>query len=134
MLTGLDLVKWQIRIAAGIPLSFTQEQIVRRGCVIECRINAAAPGTVKTLHVPGGPFVRFDTFLVAGAEVTPYYDALLGKLVVCAGTREEALRKMKAALCELVIAGVPTNQEEQLGILRSAAFENGSYDLGYWGR
>ena len=134
MLTGLDLVKWQIRIAAGIPLSFTQEQIVRRGCVIECRINAAAPGTVKTLHVPGGPFVRFDTFLVAGTEVTPYYDALLGKLIVCAGTREEALRKMKAALCELVISGVPTNQEEQLGILRSAAFENGSYDLGYWGR
>lgn len=134
MLTGLDLVKWQIRIAAGIPLNFKQEQVVRRGCVIECRINAAAPGTVKTLHVPGGPFVRFDTFLVAGTAVTPYYDALLGKLIVSAGTREEALRKMKAALCELVVSGVPTNQEEQLGILRSAAFENGSYDLGYWGR
>lgn len=134
MLTGIDLVKWQIRVAAGIPLSFSQEQIPQDGSVIECRINATAPGTVETLHVPGGPFVRFDTYLVSDMVITPYYDSLLGKLIVQAGTREEALRKMKAALCELLIAGVPNNLEEQLSIISSSAFENGTYDLGFWGR
>lgn len=134
MLTRLDLVKWQIRIAAGIPLGFTQEQVSMCGCVIECRINALAPGTVRNVHIPGGPFVRFDTYLVPGTVVTPYYDSLLGKLIVCAGTRDEALRKMRAALCELVIDGVPTNTAEQLDALGSKAFENGAYNLGFLGR
>ena len=74
-------------------------------------------GTVTVLHVPGGPFVRFDTYLVAGLTVSPYYDSLLGKLIVRAGTREEAVRKMKAALCELVIEGVETNIAEQLELV-----------------
>ena len=129
MLTYIDLVKWQIRVAAGIPLNFTQEDIPLRGCAIECRINARAPGTVELLHVPGGPFVRFDTCLTAGTAVTPYYDPLLGKLIVYAGTREETLRKMKAALCELVIEGVETNLEEQLQLLSREEFMDGSYDL-----
>lgn len=129
MLTRMDLVKWQIRVAAGIPLNFTQDDIVLKGCAIECRINALAPGRVSLLHVPGGPFVRFDTCLVSGAQVTPYYDALLGKLIVYAGTREETLRKLKAALCELVIDGVPHNLEEQLRLLEDRRFMDGSYDL-----
>lgn len=128
-LTNIDLVKWQIRVAAGIPLNVTQEDISFRGCALECRINALAPGKVEMLHIPGGPFVRFDTCLVSGAAVTPYYDALLGKLIVYSSTREETLRKMRAALCELVIDGVPNNLEEQLQLLNDSRFEAGTYDL-----
>lgn len=129
MLTGIDLVKWQIRIAAGIELSFTQEDVRMNGSAIECRINAASCGTLSMLHVPGGPSVRFDTSLVEGTVVSPYYDSLLGKLIVFAKTREEALRKMRAALCELVIEGIPTNIEEQLRIVEDERFTSGDYDL-----
>lgn len=130
-LTGLDLVKWQIRVSSGVELSFTQEDIDMSGCAIECRINAMSPGKVEFLHVSGGPFVRFDTYLMTGSEVTPYYDQLLGKLIVYASSREEALRKMKAALCELVIDGVPNNIEEQIGIVGSDAFMSGKYNIGF---
>ena len=129
MLTGLDLVKWQIRVAAGVPLAFGQPDVRLHGSAMECRINARGCGTVKLLHVPGGPFVRFDTCLTAGTAVTPYYDGLLGKLAVCAGTREEALRKLRAALCELVIEGVDTNVEEQLRLVEDERFTSGHYDL-----
>lgn len=131
-LTGIDLVKWQIRTAAGIPLNFKQESISMKGSTIECRINAKAPGKVNFLHVPGGPFVRFDTYLMTGMTVSPFYDSLLGKLIVQAGTREEALRKMRAALCELVIDGVPNNIEEQIDIVGSPAFCDGSYNLDFF--
>lgn len=130
-LTGIDIVKWQIRIAAGIPISFRQQDIDISGVAIECRINASAPGKVRFLHVPGGPFVRFDTFLMAGTEVTPYYDPLLGKLIVYSPLREEAIRKLKAALCELVIDGVPNNIKEQIALVGSEAFMDGSYDLSF---
>ncbi|MGM9660391.1 MAG: acetyl/propionyl/methylcrotonyl-CoA carboxylase subunit alpha [Faecousia sp.] len=133
MLTGFDLVKWQIRIAAGIPLDFTQSDVRLSGCAIECRINAKSCGTVQMLHVPGGPAVRFDTCLMAGIPVTPYYDSLLGKLVVYAKTREETLRKLRAALCELVIQGVSTNLEQQLNIVDDDRFTSGSYDLTFMG-
>ena len=129
MLTGIDLVKWQIRLAAGIPLRTLQRQIRTRGSSIECRINAGGCGRIDVLHVPGGPAVRFDTYLVPHTEIVPYYDALLGKLIVYAGTREEAIRKMRAALCELVIEGVPTNIAEQLGIISDERFISGQYDL-----
>ena len=133
MLTGIDLVKWQIRIAAGIPLNFTQKDVKMKGSAIECRINAGSCGTLKMLHVPGGPSVRFDTCLVAGTVVSPYYDSLLGKLIVYAKTREETLRKMRAALCELVIDGIATNIEEQLGIVEDELFTSGNYDLTFMG-
>ena len=133
MLTGIDLVKWQIRIAAGIPLNFTQRDIRLNGSAIECRINAGGCGTLKMLHVPGGPSVRFDTSLIEGTVVSPYYDSLLGKLIVFARTREETLRKMRAALCELVIDGIPTNIEEQLRIVEDERFTSGSYDLSFMG-
>ena len=133
MLTGFDLVKWQIRIAAGIPLSFTQEDVRFTGSAIECRINALRCGTLKMLHVPGGPCVRFDTCLIEGTSANPYYDSLLGKLIVQAKTREEALRKLSASLCELVIDGIETNIEEQLHIVEDERFTSGNYDLTFMG-
>lgn len=133
MLTGVDLVKWQIRIAAGIPLSFTQKDIRLKGSAIECRINAQSCGKLEMLHIPGGPSVRFDTCLIEGMTVSPYYDSLLGKLIVFAKTREEALRKVRASLCELVIKGIPTNIEEQLRIVEDERFTSGNYDLTFMG-
>ena len=133
MLTGIDIVKWQIRIAAGININFSQEDISLSGCAIECRINAKSCGTLEMLHVPGGPFVRFDTCLVAGTAVTPYYDSLIGKLIVHATTREQALRKLRAALCELVIEGISANTEEQLRTVEDERFISGSYDLTFMG-
>ncbi|MBP1581183.1 MAG: acetyl-CoA carboxylase biotin carboxylase subunit [Oscillospiraceae bacterium] len=133
MLTGMDLVKWQIRIAAGIPLELKQEEVRLDGSAIECRINAQGCGKLGLLHVPGGPNVRFDSCLIPGTVVTPYYDSLLGKLIVRAGTREEALRKMKAALCELVAEGISTNIEEQLALISDERFMSGSYDLTFMG-
>jgi len=129
MLAKLDLVKWQIRTAAGVPLRFAQGDVALKGSAIECRINALAPGKLGMLHVPGGPFVRFDTYLVPGVEISPYYDPLIGKLIVHALTREEAVRKMKAALCELVIEGIPTNIGEQLRLVSDPRFMSGDYDL-----
>ena len=129
MLTKIDLVKWQIRTAAGVDINFDQKDVMLNGSSVECRINARSPGTLSMLHVPGGPYVRFDTYLVTGVQVSPYYDSLLGKLIVYAGTREEAMRKMKAALCELVIDGIETNIAEQLEIVSDKRFMSGNYDL-----
>ena len=125
--TGVDIVKWQIRIAAGVPLDFTQKDIRVQGAAIECRVNATGCGTVDFLHVPGGPWVRFDTALYQGCEVPPYYDPMIGKMIVYAGTREETIRKMESAMCELVIKGVPVNIESQLEILGDPAFRAGTY-------
>ena len=133
MLVGVDLVKWQIRVAAGIPLNFEQKDISICGAALECRINARNCGTLRMLHVPGGPSVRFDSYLVEGTKVSPYYDSLLGKLIVYAKTREEMLRKMRAALCELVIDGIETNVEEQLRIVEDERFISGDYDLTFMG-
>ena len=129
MLTMIDLVKWQIRVAAGVELYITQDDVRTIGCAIECRINALTPGTINMIHVPGGPHVRFDSYLFIGDQVPPYYDSLVGKLIVYARERDEAVRKMKAALCELVIGGIETNIREQLEIVSADAFMDGSYDL-----
>jgi acetyl-CoA carboxylase biotin carboxylase subunit len=125
--TGIDIVKWQIRIAAGVPLAFSQETVALSGHSIECRINAMSAGQVTFLHAPGGPKVRFDSALLSGCAVTPYYDPLLGKVVVHAGTREEAIRKMYAALCELVIEGVPSDIDDRIETLNDPAFRRGEY-------
>ena len=136
---NIDLVKWQIRIAAGVPFPYEQEDVHMQGHSIECRINAENPaenfrpssGTVSFLHVPGGPRVRFDTALYTGCTVPPYYDSLLGKLIVHASTREKAIRKMQAALAELVISGVDTNIELHMDILAEHAFQSGAYTTDY---
>lgn len=127
LVTGVDIVKWQIRIAAGVPLDFTQEDIRVEGAAIECRINALGAGKVNFFIMPGGPGVRFDTFLYQGYEVPPYYDSMLGKLIVYSSTREEAIRKMQSALCELVIDGTQNNIESQIAIVRDPGFKAGRY-------
>lgn len=129
MLTRLDLVKLQIRIAAGIPLSFQQSDVNLSGAAIECRVNARACGKVRALHIPGGPDVRFDTYLTPETVVSPWYDSLVGKLITYAATRDEALRKMRAALCELVIDGIETNVDEQLELISDERYISGNYDL-----
>lgn len=127
-ISGIDIVKWQIRIACEVPLEMKQEDIRLNGHAMECRINARSTGKVEFLHIPGGGRVHFDTALMQGLEIVPYYDSMLGKLIVHAPTREEAIRKMEAALCEMVIVGVETNVEEQLKLVRSKAFHEGAYD------
>jgi acetyl-CoA carboxylase biotin carboxylase subunit len=135
MVTGIDLVKWQIRIAAGQPLQFSQKDISMQGVAIECRINAEDPaqnfrpscGRVSLLHIPGGPWVRLDTALYQDYVVPPYYDSMIAKLIVHAKTREEAIRKMQAALCEMVIEGVDHNSELQMEILSDERFYSGEY-------
>ena len=135
MVTGYDLVKWQIRIAAGQKLEFSQKDVHLNGHAIECRINAENPelnfrpscGRVTLLHVPGGPWVRFDTALYQDYFVPPYYDSMIGKLIVFAKTREEAIRKIQAALCELVIEGVDHNSELHMELLNDPEFKSGDY-------
>ena len=127
LVTGVDIVKWQIRIAAGVPLDFTQEDIHVHGAAIECRINALGPGKVDFFHTPGGPWVRFDTFLYQGYDIPPYYDSMLGKMIVYSSTREEAIRKMQSALCELVVGGTKNNIEDQIEIIRDERFKKGDY-------
>lgn len=133
--TDIDLVKWQLRVAAGVAFPYSQEHLglPKRAHAIECRINAEGPdyrpscGTVSYLHTPNGPWVRFDSALYPGAEVPPYYDSMLGKLIVRAGTREEAIRKMRSALTELEIEGVEENSGLQLDILANEEFLSGIY-------
>jgi acetyl-CoA carboxylase biotin carboxylase subunit len=135
MVTGIDLVKWQIRIAAGTPIPFSQGEVTPLGHSIECRINAENPyqnfrpscGKIGMLHIPGGPWVRFDTAIYQGYTIPPYYDSLIGKLIVYAKTRDEAIRKMKAALCELIVEGVEHDADYVSEILSAEAFENGRY-------
>lgn len=135
MVTGVDLVKWQLRIASGMPFPYAQEDLRVTGHAIECRINAEDPkrnyapsaGTITMLHTPGGPWVRFDTAVYQGYTVPPFYDSLIGKLIVYAREREEAVRKMKSALCELVTDGIETNADLQLEILSDPQFISGEY-------
>ena len=127
-ISGVDIVKWQIRIACQVPLNMKQEDIRLQGHAIECRINARSTGRVDFLHIPGGGRVHFDTALMQDTVVVPFYDSMLGKLIVHANTREEAIRRMEASLCEMVIVGVETNIEEQLQLIRSKIFQKGNYD------
>ncbi len=135
MVTGLDIVQWQIRIAAGAKLSRTQDSIFTHGNVIECRINAENPekgfrpscGRITRLHTPGGSFVRFDTAIYQDYFVPPYYDSMIGKLIVQARTRAEAIRKMKMALSEISIDGIDINRDLLAEILSDEQFVSGEY-------
>ena len=133
MLTGVDIVATQIRIAAGEPLGLRQEDVVARGHAIEFRINAEDPahdfrpgaGVVEAYHAPGGPGVRMDSHLYAGYEVPPFYDSLLGKLIVWGPDRAAAIVRAKAALGELVVEGLTTNIEIHRALLENEAFLEG---------
>jgi acetyl-CoA carboxylase biotin carboxylase subunit len=136
MVTGVDLIKSQIRVAAGEPLPITQEQIPCRGHAIECRINAEdpehgfrpSPGEIKQLIVPGGFGVRFDSHVHAGYVVSPYYDSMIGKLIVHQPTRDEAIGTMKRALSELRIEGVKTTIPRHYQILDHSDFHEANVD------
>lgn len=138
MVTRLDLVKEQIRIAAGEKLSFTQADATLHGHAIECRINAESPannfaprsGTIDALHIPGGNNIRFDSQLYEGYKIPVNYDSMLGKLIVWGRDREEAIAKMKSALNETIIDGVETNIDFQLYLLDNKDFCSGNYHTG----
>ena len=142
MVTGIDLVKTQIRIAAGEPLPLRQEDVKLTGHAIECRINAEnpaqnfrpCPGRISALHMPGGPGIRIDSAVYQGCEITPYYDSMIAKLITYAPTREEALMKMKWALAEFIVEGVDTNIDFQLNLIKDADVEAGRYDIGFLSR
>lgn len=139
MVTGMDLVKWQIRVAAGLEIPFSQRDVQLSGHAIECRINAEnpaenfrpCPGKVALLHVPGGHMVRFDTALYQDYVIPPFYDSMVAKLIVHAPTRAEAIRKMQAALCEMVIEGVEHTGWMQSDLIAERAFQEGSYTTEY---
>jgi len=135
-ITGLDLVREQIRIAAGEKLGYTQENITFEGWAIECRINAEdsetfapSPGKVTEFHAPGGLGVRLDSGLYAGYSIPPYYDSLIGKLIVHGKTRDEALLRLKRSLEEMVIGGVKTTIPLHLALLEQDAFTSGDYHI-----
>lgn len=138
-ITGIDLIKEQIRIAAGAKLSYTQEEVKIAGHSIEVRINAEkpeegfrpCPGTVTGLHLPAGKGVRVDSAIYSGYAIPPFYDSMIGKISVWAKSRKEAIRKMQSALGEMIIEGVDTNIDYQYGILNHPEFLAGNVDIGF---
>ncbi|MDY5021043.1 MAG: acetyl-CoA carboxylase biotin carboxylase subunit [Blautia sp.] len=135
--TGLDLIKEQLRIASGLPLSLKQEDVRIEGHAIECRINAEnplkkfrpSPGLIKELHLPGGQGIRVDTDIYAGYQVPPYYDSMLAKLIVHGKDRQEAIAKMQSALGEVIIEGIDTNVDYQFEILGNEDYQSGDFDI-----
>jgi len=128
--TQRDLVKWQIRVAAGCKLGFTQGVAKTHGHAIECRINnevANPDNKISVLHIANGPWVRFDSAIYGNYQIPPFYDSMIGKLVVWSTERDKAIRKMKAALCELIIDGVATNIDFQYDLLCSQGFADTTY-------
>ncbi|WP_320823468.1 acetyl-CoA carboxylase biotin carboxylase subunit [Reinekea sp.] len=138
MVTGVDIIKEQLNIAAGRPLSYTQDQIQIAGHSFECRINAEdaktfmpSPGRITQFHPPGGLGVRWDSHIYAGYSVPPFYDSMIGKLITFAPTRAEALKRMASALDELVIGGIRTNVDLHKKLVLDAAFIEGGVNIHY---
>ena len=139
MVTGIDIMKEQIRVAAGEPLSFSQRDVRIEGHSIECRINAEdpehgfrpCPGTVGQLYVPGGFGVRVDSAVYSGYTIPPFYDSMIAKLIVHAKDRQTAILRMKRALGEFVVEGITTNIEFQYQILNNPAYRSGAFDTGF---
>ncbi|MDB4884903.1 MAG: Carbamoyl-phosphate synthase chain ATP-binding protein, partial [Gemmatimonadetes bacterium] len=137
LVTGIDLVQWQIRIAAGEKLPFVQSEIVPKGWAIECRITSEDPangflpstGRVQYLHVPGGPGVRWDSGIETGSQISLFYDPMLAKLIVWAPTREAAIERMHRALLELTIEGVDTSRDFHLRVMEDADFRAGAIEI-----
>ncbi|MEL4887926.1 acetyl-CoA carboxylase biotin carboxylase subunit [Pectobacterium betavasculorum] len=138
MITGVDLIKEQLRIAAGQPLSIKQKDVKVRGHAVECRINAEdpntflpSPGKITRFHAPGGFGVRWESHIYAGYTVPPYYDSMIGKLITYGETREIAISRMKNALAELIIDGIKTNIELQMKIMSDENFQRGGTNIHY---
>ena len=135
--TGIDLIKEQIRIASGKKLSYTQEDIQLTGHAIECRINAEnpakgfrpSPGTITDMYLPGGKGIRIDSAIYSGYSIPPYYDSMVAKLIVWAKNRREAVRKMQSALGEVIIEGIDTNVDYQYEILNRPDYLSGDIDI-----
>lgn len=139
MVTGIDIVKSQIKIAQGEALEFAQKDVVMRGHAIECRINAESPenqfrpspGRIKEIHIPGGPGIRVDDAIYAGYTIPPHYDNMIAKLIAYASTRNEAIAKMKWALSEFLVDGVDTNIDFLLNLINTMVFTNGDYNIAW---
>ena len=138
LVTGIDIVKTQLRIAAGETLPFTQDDVHIRGHAVECRINAEhpttfrpSPGTISLFHAPGGPGIRLDSHIYTGYEVPPYYDSMIGKLVAHGETRDFAIARVVTALEEIVIDGIDTNIALHRELCRDAEFLAGGTGIGY---
>ncbi|MCC7120299.1 MAG: acetyl-CoA carboxylase biotin carboxylase subunit [Gammaproteobacteria bacterium] len=138
MVTGIDIVREQLLIAAGQPLSIRQEDVVLRGHAIECRVNAEdpktfrpSPGRINIFHAPGGPGIRIDSHLYDGYVVPPYYDSLIAKVIAHGTTRGAALARMTTALDEIVVDGISTNVPLHRDLIRDAAFMAGGTDIHY---
>jgi acetyl-CoA carboxylase biotin carboxylase subunit len=138
LVTGLDIVQWQIRIAAGEPLAFKQRDVELKGHAIECRINAEdpykftpSPGRITSWHMPGGPGIRVDSHAYNGYFVPPHYDSLLGKIIAYGDTREQAIARLGIALSETAIEGIKTNLPLHQELLRDAAFLSGGTSIHY---
>lgn len=138
MITGIDIVKAQLRIASGEELSFTQDDIQWRGHAIECRINAEdpktfmpSPGLIPLWHAPGGPGIRVDSHVYTGYKVPPYYDSMIGKIIAHGEDRPTAIARMKNALTEIVIEGIKTNVPLHQEIFQHSAFQAGGTDIHY---
>ncbi len=135
-ITGVDLVEWQFRVAAGEKLAFTQDNIKIKGHAIECRINAEhpfkftpSPGTVELYHAPGGRSVRVDSQLYTGYKIPPHYDSMIGKVITHARDRQKCIRRMQRAMDELVILGVTTNQELHQRLLANPGFQKADFNI-----
>ncbi len=138
MITGVDIVKEQLRIAGGEKLSYSQKDIAVWGHAIECRINAEdpdtfmpSPGTITLYHPPGGPGIRMDTHIYEGYKVPPYYDSMIGKLIAHGETRDAALARMHNALSELIIEGIKTNIPLHMDMMADLAFQEGGINIHY---
>lgn len=138
MITGFDIVKEQLRIAYGLPLSITQAQVTFTGHAIECRLNAEdptnfmpCPGTISQFHMPGGPGIRCETHIYNGYKVPPYYDSMIGKLIAHGENRGSAIARMNTALNEIIIDGIKTNIPLQKDIMNDKAFAQGEQNIHY---
>ncbi|MEZ9489323.1 acetyl-CoA carboxylase biotin carboxylase subunit [Vibrio breoganii] len=138
MVTGVDLIKEQLRVAAGQPLSFTQDDIKLRGHSIECRINAEdpvrflpCPGKIERFHAPGGMGVRWESHIYTGYTVPPHYDSMIGKLITFGENRDVAIARMKNALSEMIVEGIKTNVPLQLEIMNDENFQHGGANIHY---
>ncbi|MFK5914687.1 MAG: acetyl-CoA carboxylase biotin carboxylase subunit [Woeseiaceae bacterium] len=138
MITGVDIVREQLRIASGLPLAYTQDDIVINGHSMECRINAEdpnnfmpSPGTITAYHAPGGPGVRVDTHIYNGYRVPPYYDSMIGKLITHGETREVAMARMRTALGEMVIEGIKCNIPLHQDLFNDGGFQAGGVNIHY---